>query len=78
MNSRDLAVSDRGPYHGAMADFPLLLRYRDSDGVCGPKPLADNAEQARSFLAEWRKKGYTSFTIEDVDGQPVVEATLGA
>jgi hypothetical protein len=61
-----------------MANFPLLVRYKGADGKWSARVHADTAEQARGFLAQWRKQGFTEFDIEDPGGQPLSEAELNA
>lgn len=59
-----------------MANFPLLLRYKAPDGTMSARVHADTVEQAHSFLAQWRKQGFSEFDIEDATGQPVKEESL--
>jgi hypothetical protein len=61
-----------------MADFPLLLRYKNPNGSVGPQVHADTLEQARGFLVQWREQGFSQFVIEDATGQPVKETDLNA
>jgi hypothetical protein len=61
-----------------MADFPLKLRYKRADGTVGSGVLADDLQQARGFLAQWRQEHFTEFMIEDANGNPVRVADLDA